>query len=530
MSQSSKIYIFDTTLRDGQQSPGAGMSFENNIKYAHLANKLGIDILEAGFPAASKADFKIVETIAHDMANINSRMIVSALCQMREEQVDITIKSLEASAKINRGRMHIYLPIDPELMIASLGSMAQQKELILTKLNSYINKATKSNLEVEFSLEGYSRQKENFNFATEAIAAAVSGGATIINLPDTIGGANRYEGENYFLNFIKKHKQIITSQFPNVDLKWSIHCHNDFGLALDNSLTAVFEGIVNQVEGCINGVGERAGNVALEQVIMNIRHFGNLEHIKHKVHTDINIGFLQEISDFIAQHMLSRQPHSPIVGANAASHTSGGHINAILKNPLAYQPFDPKDIGGKISFVFGPLSGSNHAQEVINQYGYICTDAEKTSIAQFIKDYYVDRRKGITNDELMHAYFMYRAPIIVEKLAYAKTENNHSKIEIFGKFFDSQNIVIEYNGSGSAISALNNKILEFLPNIEVLSYSSKSTNESINASSASEIILFDANNNINYKGNAEDRDIEISAIKSYIDAANKVYINREYRN
>ncbi|MCX8514967.1 MAG: LeuA family protein, partial [Burkholderiales bacterium] len=510
MLHSTKIDILDTTLRDGQQSPGAGMSFEHNIKYAHLANKLGIDILEAGFPAASKTDYKIVETISQDMASIKSKIIVSALCQLRENQVEQTIKSLESSSKFKRGRMHIYIPIDPELMEASLGVMAQQKDLILIKINNFINLAVKAGLEVEFSLEGYSRQKSNFNFATEAFIAAVSAGATVLNFPDTIGGASRYEGEDYYLNQIRKHKQIITTQFPNIDFKWSTHCHNDFGLALDNSLTGVFEGVINQVEGCINGVGERAGNVALEQIIMNIKHFGNLDHLQYKIHTDINIIYLQEISDFIAQNMLIRQPHYPIVGANAASHSSGGHINAILKNPLAYQPFNPKEIGGAIKFVFGPLSGSNHAQEIIHQYGYSCSDDEKITIAQFIKDYYTDRRKGITNDELMQAYFIYRTPIIADKIAYAKSEDNNIKIEIFGKFFGMQHKIIESNGSGSAISALNNKILEILPHIEVINYKSKSMNESINALSESEIIITDTTTNTNYLGCGSDYDIEVS--------------------
>lgn len=527
MASSTKIDILDTTLRDGQQSPGAGMSFADNLRYAHLAHKLNVDILEAGFPSASTTDFNIVQQISTDMASINSAMIISGLCQLREDQVDKTMTALMPSLAKQRGRIHIYVPVDPQLMAASLGKLADNKPLIIANVVKLISLMVNSGFEVEFSPEGYSRQQDNFAFTTELIVAAVSAGATIINCPDTIGGASRYEGESYFINKIKHHAAIIKQQFPQKNITWSAHCHNDFGNALDNTLTGVFEGIITQIEGCINGIGERAGNLALEQCIMNIYKFGNLPNLEHKIHTNINLAYLKEISDFVAAKMLPRQHHWPITGQNATAHTSGGHINAILRNPLVYQPFDPKDIGSTISLVFGPLSGSNHAQQIITTHGYICNDNEKVSITQAIKDYYSDRRKGITEEELIDAYRIYRAPIKLEHISYAKDTDDTTTLSIVGKFFDKQSLSISYKSRGSALSAINQAIIEYFPQVIVEDYSSRSAGQGIDALCVSNILV-SLGENQNFSGSASDEDIEISAIKALIIAVNAAYIETKY--
>ncbi|MCC2625880.1 MAG: 2-isopropylmalate synthase [Burkholderiales bacterium] len=523
----TQIYILDTTLRDGQQSPGAGMSYEDNLHYAHLAHKLKIDILEAGFPSASNTDFNIVSQIAKDMAAIKSDMKISGLCQLREDQVHKTMEALAPSLAINRGRIHIYVPVDPELMPVSLGNLANDKPLIIGTVNKLIKIMTSAGFEVEFSPEGYSRMRKNFDFTTDVIRAAIEAGASIINCPDTIGGASRYEGEDYFVNKIKQHAAIIKQEFPGQNIIWSAHCHNDFGTALDNTLTAVFEGAVQQIEGCINGVGERAGNVSLEQCIMNIRQFGNLTHLSHKVYTNADISYLKDISDFIAEKMLPRQPHSPITGKNAASHTSGGHINAILKNPMAYQPFDPKQIGSEISFVFGPLSGSNHARQIITTLGYKCTEEEKVAITQAIKDYYQDRRKGITDEELVKAYKAYRSPIRLDSLTYAKDAGNTTTLTLHGKFFDLPEISVSYKGKGSALSTINNAIATHFPGIAVEDYNSYAEGHTIDALCTSNITV-SLNGSHRFHGRASDEDIEISAVKAFIDAVNNAYVETKF--
>lgn len=404
----NQVYFFDTTLRDGQQSPGAGMSFEDNLLYADYADAMHIDVLEAGFPSASKTDFDIVQTIAERMNDKSSDMIVSGLCQLREEQCVKTMQALEPCLRRGKARVHTYVPVDPNLMQASLGSLANQPDKIIASLEKNIAMAVQAGYQVEFSPEGYSRMGNNFDFTTDCIRAAVSAGATVINCPDTIGGASRYEGDNYFVKHMQRHADIMQAEFPDRELIWSTHCHNDFGLAMDNSIAAVFDGPARQIEGCINGVGERAGNADLGLCLVFINAFGDRVKPGETFFTGLDSKKLKQISDFIAEKMLPRQPHTPVVGDNAARHTSGGHTNAILHNPLAYQPFDPSSTGHEISFVFGPLSGGNHAKKIIEANGYECSDAEKAEIAQFIKDYYKDRRKGITDKELITAYLAFR--------------------------------------------------------------------------------------------------------------------------
>ena len=405
-----KIEIFDTTLRDGQQCPGAAMSLQKNLEYAELASELGVDILEAGFPASSTNEFDVVYKICEIYAKLSAPPKVAALCQLRPEQFDVTIRSLEPLISKGCARLHTYLPVDPLLMISSLGSNANsRKGEMVEKLYLHVKRVVAEGIEVQFSPEGYSRMSGNFDFTTDLIRAAVAGGASVINCPDTVGGACRRQGTEFFVEHMKEHASIVAKEFPDKNIIWSVHCHNDLGLALDNTMAAVFDGPATQVEGCINGIGERAGNVSIEQVCMYVQQFGDSKHVEPKLWTSIKFSMIQEISDFVANNMLKRQAHWPICGDNAARHTSGGHTNAILKNPLIYQAFDPREIGKQIKLAFGPSSGGNHAKAIIEQHGYHCHDSEKAAVAQFIKSYYKHRYKGITDDELIHAFLAFRS-------------------------------------------------------------------------------------------------------------------------
>jgi 2-isopropylmalate synthase len=524
--QAERIYIFDTTLRDGQQSPGAGLTFEDNLIYADYADQLNVDILEAGFPSASQTDFYIVKSISERMAARKSNMVVAGLCQLREGQVIKTIESLAGSIPLGKARVHTYVPVDPSLAKASLGHHANHDEIIKT-VYKLIKMAKDAGCEVEFSPEGYSRLGDHFDYVGDLVRAAVEAGASVINCPDTIGGACRREGEQYFVRRMQRHADMIQKEFPNHPVIWSTHNHNDFGLALDNSINAVFEGPARQIEGCINGVGERAGNAALEQCVMYIKQFGQKEG--RNFYTDINISEFKQTSDFIAEKMLPRQPHSPIVGENATKHTSGGHTNAILNNPLVYQPFDPKEIGGEIRFVFGPLSGGNHAKQVIEQHGYICENEEKATMAQAIKDYYHDRRKGVTDLEVLAAYKAIKSPIKADKISYSRVNGNSATLSLIGAFFDQSEIEVDSLGKNSALSALVEAVKTYMPDVKIEDYRSESsTDDAIDALCRSTIVV-SRENNRTYKGIAEDSDIEISALKAYINAVNEAYVEEYYR-
>lgn len=523
---SQQVYIFDTTLRDGQQCPGAGMDFNNNLQYARLAAKVNIDILEAGFPAASSEDYKIVESIAKMYAQMDDSPVVAALCQMREEQVITTIESIKSLIPSKRARMHIYLPVDPELMQASLGSYASDTQQIHKDLDTYIQMAIDAGCEVEFSPEGYSRMGNNFDFVTDVIDTAINAGATIINCPDTIGGACYLQGEEFFVNKMKRHADIMKQRYPEKNIIWSAHCHNDYGLALTNTMQSIFDGPVTQIEGCFNGIGERAGNVSIEQCIMYLKAFGFENSENNFYHTNTNTHNIKDISDFVATHMLPRQAHWPISGENAARHSSGGHTNAILKNPQAYQPFDPKEVGKEITFIFGPLSGSNHAQSIIKDHGYVCKNNEKTAVTQFIKDYFSNRRKGLTDKEFMQAYFAYRAPIKIDTYKYRKRAEV-TEINILGTFKgEKSNITATSKIGGTALTALHHALENYLSPISIESYRSQSKDKGEEAQSIASISI--SYNNALYTGIGEDIDIEVSALKALVNAVNRAITHINY--
>ncbi|NMC63920.1 MAG: 2-isopropylmalate synthase, partial [SAR324 cluster bacterium] len=387
----------------------------------------------------------------------------------------------------------------------------------------------KAGLEVEYSPEGYSRMADNFDFVTDVIRAAVEGGASVINCPDTIGGACWLQGEDYFVEKLKRHAAIIKKEFPEREITWSTHCHNDFGMAVQNSLNAVFFGPARQIEGCINGVGERAGNTSLEQCIMIIKHFAAYQDPDHPFFTRARIENLQKISDFVNRFMLPRQPHWPIAGENAAKHSSGGHTNAVLRNPLAYQPFDPRETGKEITFLFGPLSGGNHAKSIIEQYGYVCEDSEKAKIAQFLKDFYIERRKGITDEELLHGYFEYRKPINIQEYDYSK-HKNVSELRLVGRFFDHEGEINQTaEGKDSALATLKLVVDKKFPGLNIHSYSSESIGSGISATSRSTIVLVNEEREL-FEGRGEDQDIEISAMKALLDAVNRAYVDKHFRS
>lgn len=524
----NQVYIFDTTLRDGQQCPGAAMSFAHNIEYARLAAELGVDVLEAGFPAASKLDFEIVQEIARQHGQNQSGPVIAGLCQLRSEQIDKTIEALLPAVANKKARLHTYVPVDPELMKISLGEKADYAKIV-QDISDFVKRAVSAGLEVEFSPEGYSRMGTNFNFVTDCIRAAVESGALVINCPDTIGGACKLQGDDYFIHHMSQHAEIIKKEFPKQKVIWSMHCHNDFGLAVENSINGVFHGPARQIEGCFNGIGERSGNVALEQCIMIIKQFAGKSAGTKPLFTNIKTEKLSAVCNFVAAYMLPRQPHSPITGENSARHSAGGHTNAILKNPLAYQPFDPKEVGTEISIVFGPLSGGNHAKSIIEAKGYKCADSEKAEIAQFIKDLFQERRKGITDDELVKGYIEYRSPVRVTEFDYSRS-SNRSSVHLKGQFFDQTGEIEEnHDGKDSALAALKKAIDKKFPGYEIYSYRSTSSGESINALSISTIILVDQEKN-SFEGVGEDADIEISAMKALIASVNRAYVETNYKS
>ncbi len=524
-----KVKIFDTTLRDGQQSPWAGMSIEDNIKYANMAADLWVDVLEAGFPAASEDEFQRVKKIAKSYAEREQSPIVTGLCQLREAQIDATIQALEPAIKVKKWRVHTYFPVDPELMEASMPADLRKEDgtpdykKIEKEVYRLCKKASDTGADVEFSLEWYSKIWKNFDFGTALIDSAIRWGATTINCPDTIWGAHPWEGDDYYVEKMKIHQKLISDKYDNVNITWSVHCHNDLGKAVDNSTNGVVDGGARQIECAVNGVGERAGNCSLQEVVMQIFMYWE----KVWLFTDINMEHLQEISDFVAKKMLPRQPNSPITGDNAARHTSGWHANALIKNPTVYQPFNPKNVGKKgIELVFGPSSGGNHAKEIIEKFGYVCRNHEKSAIAQYIKEYYKGRYKWVTDAEVVDAYFEYRyenteVPVQVNKINFSR-KNGSATVELFGKFFDKTNITQTIEGKDGAFTAVKKMFDKMMPGYSIEDYGQTADGKTTEAKAISVAIITDGKKKFTWHG--EDQDINRSAIRALIDAYNRAWI------
>lgn len=534
------IRIFDTTLRDGQQCPWAGMTKEQNIEFAHkLASAMWEnDIIEAGFPASSEYEFDIVSTISREIGSKEWSAKIAALCQLIEEQVVKTIQALDWCAKW-KWRLHTYVPVDPVLMEASINvthdNIAKKQEFV-KNVEKYCKLASDAWLEVQFSPEWYSRFRnkqdrnnqeepwmDNFDFVTDLICAALRWWASQINFPDTIWWACKLEWDEYFINDINKHIAIVKERFPDKNVQFSVHCHNDMWKAVENSINALIDTDVTTVECAVNGVWERAGNTDMQQVLMTIYQFG----AKHGLKTDFDLSKLSELSDYIRDNMLPRQPNYPITWDNASKHASGGHANAIIKNPLAYQPYDPVVVWKKIEIVWTPSSWSNQTVYLLNELWYEVYEFEKDIFRDFIKEKYKERRKWITNDELIDAFMEFRNITNIEKIRYSRPNGSATifiQWKVLGKEIDQK---IEWEDT--PMQVLKDRLDILLPGYKIKKFNMWSKWWTVDADAESITILIDNQWN-EFKWIWLDNDIVISGLKSQINAFNKAYISKHYHN
>ena len=348
------VHIFDTTLRDGEQSPGFSMNREEKLQLARQLEELGVDVIEAGFPIASPGDLEAVRAVSAEIKSCR----VAALARARQEDVDAALRAIEPAAK---PRLHIFLASsDLHLKHKLRISRSEALEQIATM----VRYGVKNCEEVEFSAEDASRT--DLDFLLEVIEAAASAGATIINLPDTVGYTTPEEYGDMF-RLARKH----LAAYPEVI--FSAHCHNDLGLAVANSLAAIAAG-ARQVECTINGIGERAGNASLEEVAVALHVRKGLYGVGTRI-------LLEKI--YATSRMLSSitsinvPPNKAVVGANAFAHEAGIHQDGILKNPLTYEIILPEKVGVPARrLVLGKHSGRNALRVRLEELGYPTTNAE----------------------------------------------------------------------------------------------------------------------------------------------------------
>jgi 2-isopropylmalate synthase len=352
------VRIFDTTLRDGEQSPGFSMNTQEKIRMARQLAALNVDVIEAGFPIASRGDLEAVRLVAKEIRNVP----IAALARAKKEDVDAAIEALKPAAA---PRLHVFLATSDLHLRVKLNMTREQA---LEAICSMIRYGRHHVEEVEFSAEDAGRT--DMEFLCQVCRAAVEAGATVLNLPDTVGYAIP---EEYGAMFTRVRQYLGDPE----GITLSAHCHDDLGMAVANSLAAVRAG-VRQIECTINGIGERAGNASLEEVVVALA----VRKESFGVTTGIRLEELFPTSRMLTEITGAQvAPNKAVVGANAFAHEAGIHQDGIIKNPLTYEIISPQTVGvPSRSLVLGKHSGRNALRMTLKDLGYEAGDAELAEI------------------------------------------------------------------------------------------------------------------------------------------------------
>ncbi|HXF98334.1 MAG TPA: 2-isopropylmalate synthase [Gaiellaceae bacterium] len=373
MATRRRITIFDTTLRDGEQSPGIALSPEEKTEIARALERLGVDVVEAGFPVSSPGDFEGVRAVGRAITGPT----VAALARTRREDLDAAVEAL-AEAR-GRTRLHIFIATSPIHMERKLGlepaEVLEQARAAVAYVRGRVD-------EVEFSCEDATRSDPSF--VAEVCRAAVEEGATTINLPDTVG-YTLPEEHAAFLRDVRRR----CPELERVTL--SVHCHNDLGLAVANTLAGVAAG-AGQVECTVNGIGERAGNAALEEVVMALRVRADVLGCE----TGVRVGEIGRVSQLVSEltgYLVQR--NKAIVGANAFAHEAGIHQDGMLKDASTYQIMDPQELGLTMTLPLGKHSGRHAFRKACEDAGIELSEEELRDAFRRFKEL-ADRRKAVT--------------------------------------------------------------------------------------------------------------------------------------
>jgi len=379
INATERITIFDTTLRDGEQSPGCSMNLDEKVRLARQLETLGVDVIEGGFPIASEGDFAAVEGVAAECR----RAVVAALCRTTEQDI---MRAWEALRRAAHPRLHTFVATSD---IHLEHKLKKTRREVLRMTQESVRLARSLTDDVEFSAEDATRS--DVNYLCEVIAVAVAEGARTINIPDTVG----YATPNEFAQLIRTVRERVIGDDSGVTI--SVHCHNDLGLAVANSLAAVEAG-ARQVECTVNGIGERAGNAALEEIVMALCVRADCLPFKCGVETAEIYPTSQMLSDIIACPV---QPNKAVVGRNAFAHEAGIHQHGVLSNPLCYEIMTPESIGAPANrIVLGKHSGRHALASRYAELGYFLSPDEVDATYRRFTDL-ADRKKRIYDQDLL---------------------------------------------------------------------------------------------------------------------------------
>ncbi|HEV2612407.1 MAG TPA: 2-isopropylmalate synthase [Noviherbaspirillum sp.] len=506
-----KLIIFDTTLRDGEQSPGASMTKEEKIRIAKQLERLKVDVIEAGFAAASPGDFESIRAIAGIIKD-------STVCSLsRANDRDIS-RAAEALASAARKRIHTFIATSPLHMEKKLRMTPDQ---VFEQAKQAVRFARQFTDDVEFSPEDGSRS--DVDFLCRVIEAVIAEGATTINFADTVG----YGVPELYGNMIK----TLRERIPNSDKAiWSVHCHNDLGMAVANSLAGVVIGGARQVECTINGLGERAGNTALEEVVMAVKtrkdHF-NLD-------LSIDLSQIVPASKLVSQITgFAVQPNKAVVGANAFAHASGIHQDGVLKARDTYEIMRAEDVGWTANkIVLGKLSGRNAFKQRLEELG-IELDSETEVNAAFSRfKELADRKSEIFDEDIIavvadeqhsHDNEYYRFVSLSQR---SETGEKPSAKVVFT--MDGKEQTCEGEGNGPVDATVNAIESKAASGSELLLFSVNAITTGTQSQGEVTMRLSKAGRIVN--GVGADPDIVVASAKAYISALNKLHSKAERLN
>jgi 2-isopropylmalate synthase len=504
----NRVIIFDTTLRDGEQAAGAGLSIRDKLEIAKQLERLGIDVIEAGFPISSPGDFEAVQLIAKEIKG-------STVCALAHANAEAIDRAWEAIKKAKRSRIHVFLSASD---IHLLYQLKKTREEILQISCDMVARAKKYTDDVEFSPMDASRTEPAY--IHQILEAVIKAGATTLNIPDTVGYAIPQE----FGDLIEG----IFKNVPNIDKAVvSVHCHNDLGLAVANSLEAIRRG-ARQVECTINGIGERAGNASLEEIVMALKTRNDFFHLTTNIDT-IQIyktsRLVSELTGFIVQ------PNKAIIGANAFRHQSGIHQDGVIKKALTYEIMDPKSVGiPSSSLVLGKLSGRHAFKERLAELGYILDDESFKHAFQAFKEL-ADKKREVTDRDIESVIAEeLRTVSEVYHLDHVEVScGNHNiptaTVRLIGP--DGQAMADADLGTGpvDAVYKAINRIVK-VPN-KLTEFTVKSVTEGIDA--IGEVLIRIESNGIGYTGRGADTDIIVASAKAYMNALNRLLAAKKAR-
>lgn len=495
-----KLIIFDTTLRDGEQSPGASMTKDEKVRIARMLEKLRVDVIEAGFAIASPGDFAAVKAVAEAIKD-------STICSLSRANAKDIDRAAEALKPANASRIHTFIATSPIHMEYKL---RMPPEAVLENAIAAVKHARNHTSDVEFSCEDASRSE--FDFLCRMIESVIKAGASTINLPDTVG----YAEPGQYGALIGR----LLNTIPNADKAvFSVHCHNDLGLAVANSLSAVLHG-ARQVECTINGLGERAGNASLEEIVMAVRTRADLFPVETRVDPSHIVPTSRLVSSITGFPV---QPNKAIVGANAFAHESGIHQDGVLKHRETYEIMRAEDVGWKANkLVLGKLSGRAAFKARLEELGITLPSQVALDQAFLRFKELADKKQEIFDEDLQALVSGVAAPDDVAKFqlsyleAYSKTGTKPTaKLTLT---IDGEPVAVEAEGDGPVDAAF--KAVEKIAQsgAALLLYSVNAITTGTDSQGEVTVRLERSGTIVN--GQGADTDIVVASVKAYLDALN----------